>query len=218
MSVERRKAEPASSAPYRLVAPRIGYADLTVLANDQVDGMFEAFAATDAIVFDMRGYPNGTGRALERHLTTAHHAVARFSRPMVGEPGEGSFQFVQDAPVGSREAYRGKTITLVDERTLSQAEHVGLRLETANGTRFVGSPSAGANGDVTNLTLPGGLSVMFTGHEVRHADGRQLQQVGLVPDVVARPTLAGLRAGRDEVLEAALRLLAEDRGSPKARP
>ncbi len=59
-------------------------------------------------------------------------------------------------------------------------------------------------GDVTTLTLPGGVTVRFSGHDVRHADGRQLQRVGLVPDLHARPTLEGVRAGRDEVLEHAL--------------
>jgi hypothetical protein len=53
--------------------------------------------------------------------------------------------------------------------------------------------------------LPGGVRVMFTGHDVRHADGRQLQRVGILPHVEVRPTLAGLRAGRDEVLERALK-------------
>jgi hypothetical protein len=44
---------------------------------------------------------------------------------------------------------------------------------------------------------------------VRHADGRQLQRVGLVPHVEIRPTLAGIRAGEDEVLARALAYLRE---------
>jgi C-terminal processing protease CtpA/Prc len=49
--------------------------------------------------------------------------------------------------------------------------------------------------------------VLFTGHDVRHADGRQLQRVGLQPHVLVAPTIAGLRSGRDEVLERALEFL-----------
>jgi hypothetical protein len=37
-----------------------------------------------------------------------------------------------------------------------------------------------------------------------------LQRVGLQPQFKIRPTVAGIRAGRDEVLEAALRLIAGD--------
>jgi hypothetical protein len=36
------------------------------------------------------------------------------------------------------------------------------------------------------------------------ADGRQLQRVGLVPHLRVEPTIAGIRAGRDEVLDRAL--------------
>ena len=55
--------------------------------------------------------------------------------------------------------------------------------------------------------LPGGITVNFTGHDVRHADGRQLQRVGIQPHVRVAPTIAGIRAGRDEVLEKAIEFL-----------
>ena len=38
-----------------------------------------------------------------------------------------------------------------------------------------------------------------------YPDKRPTQRIGIVPDVVVRPTIAGIRAGRDEVLEEALR-------------
>ena len=40
---------------------------------------------------------------------------------------------------------------LIDERTIGQAEHAGLFLEAANKTAFIGSPSAGADGEVNEL-------------------------------------------------------------------
>ncbi len=47
----------------------------------------------------------------------------------------------------------------------------------------------------------------FTGMRVLYEDGSRFQNVGIVPDVVARPTIAGLRSGRDEVLEAGVDVL-----------
>jgi C-terminal processing protease CtpA/Prc len=113
-------------------------------------------------------------------------------------------QFVQRIPRSEKWKYRGKTIMLIDERAVSQAEHTGLFLKAANGTTFVGSPTNGANGDVTSFFVPGDIRVRLSGQEVRHPDGRQLQRIGLVPDVAVRPTIAGIRAGRDEVLERAV--------------
>jgi len=70
---------------------------------------------------------------------------------------------------------------------------------------FIGSPADGANGDVTNLVLPGGIYVNFSGHDVRHSDGRQLQRIGIQPQIAVEPTPRGIREGRDEVLEAAIK-------------
>ncbi len=63
----------------------------------------------------------------------------------------------------------------------------------------------GANGDVTTMVLPGNLSVTFSGHDVRHADGRQLQRVGIQPTIRVERTIRGLVDGRDEILDAAVK-------------
>lgn len=51
--------------------------------------------------------------------------------------------------------------------------------------------------DVTALALPGGLCTVLTRRGVYHPDGRPTQRIGIVPDIVIQPTLAGLRTGRD---------------------
>jgi len=98
---------------------------------------------------------------------------------------------------------------LVDERTAAEAEQTALLLEAANHTVAIGSPSAGSNGDPTNFVLPGGITVSFSGHDIRHANSGQLQRLGLQPEVRVAPTLQGIRQGRDEVLEKALAYLAQ---------
>ncbi len=203
-------ALPERTGPvYRLLDDGIGYADLDRLENADVDAMFTAFAKTRAIVFDMRGYPHGTAWTIAPRLNVLHaRSGPQFFAPLVTVGSAASSFFKQGIGSTDKPLYRGKTVMLIDERTMSQAEHTGLFFEAAAGTTFIGSQTAGANGDVTNLALPGGLFVSFSGHDVRHADGRQLQRLGLVPDVEVRPTIEGLRAGRDEVLERAIAFLA----------
>jgi hypothetical protein len=190
----------------------IGYADLSLLEPTMVDSMFEMFKSTKGIILDDRGYPRGTAWSIAPRLSAEPKPAAAFQRPLVMSPDSSewtTYAFVQYTPRGSNWVYRGKTILLVDERTISQAEHTGLFFEAANKTTTVGSPTMGANGDVTTVALVGGMYATFTGHDVRHADGRQLQRVGLQPNVVVRPTIAGIRAGRDEVLERAVKMLKE---------
>jgi C-terminal processing protease CtpA/Prc len=57
------------------------------------------------------------------------------------------------------------------------------------------------------MVLPGNLIVGFSGHDVRHADGRQLQRVGIQPTIRVERTIRGIVEGRDELLEAAVKFL-----------
>jgi C-terminal processing protease CtpA/Prc len=203
--IRNRPFKERTDPVYRLLEDGIGYADLDRLQNSEVDAMFSAFEKTRAIVFDMRGYPGGTAWTIAPRLNVRHAKVgAQFFEPLVTVGNADASFFEQGISPTDRPVYQGKTVMLIDERTMSQAEHTGLFFEAVAGTTFVGSQTAGANGDVTNLALPGGLYVSFSGHDVRHADGRQLQRTGLVPDVPVHPTLEGIRAGRDEVLERAI--------------
>ena len=216
---------------YRLLNPDIGYADLTKLSVNDVDAMFEAFKNTKSIIFDMRGYPLGTAwaiapRLVPKQITFAPHAkntpdlrapetmpvAAQFRGNIVSGIGqEGAYVtsqvFEQRIPATDKWRYTGKTAMLIDARAISQSEHSGLFYRAANGTIFIGSPTAGANGDVTWFMAPGGLRISFSGHDVRWPDGQQLQRVGLKPDVEVVPTIAGIRAGRDEVLEKAVEVM-----------
>ena len=198
----------------RVLPGNIGYADLERLPGSRVDEMFEKFKDCPAIIFDDRGYPQGTAWQIAPRLTEKTDVVAAmFKRrdPMSPDFPNGELfssqavtTFLQRLPRTDKPRYHGRTVMLIDERTISQAEHTGLFFEAANGTKFIGSPTQGANGDVTSLSVPGGIYVHFSGQGVWHADGRQLQRVGLQPDIEVRPTLAGIRAGKDEVLDRAI--------------
>jgi C-terminal processing protease CtpA/Prc len=204
---------------FRVLSGNIGYADLGRLPASQVDSMFDRLRDTRAIIFDMRGYPFGTAWPIAPRLTRDDGPIAaRFARPNPMSPDtteRTTVEFTQALDHTDKWPYLKPTVMLIDERTLSQAEHTGLFFEAANHTKFIGSPTMGANGDVTVIALPGGVTMSFTGQAVRHADGRQLQRIGLVPDVLVRPTIAGVRAGRDEVLERAVRYLESVLSAPR---
>jgi C-terminal processing protease CtpA/Prc len=199
----------------RVLPGNIGYADLDRLPMPLVDEMFEKFKNCTAIIFDNRGYPRGTGGEIAARLTDKTDVQGEMYKRRELRSVERSINtpvlesevletFFELLPRSDKSRYHGRTVMLIDERAVSQAEEVGLFFEMANGTKFIGSATAGANGDVTTLSVPGGIYVRFTGQAVLHADGRQLQRVGLQPDVEVHPTLAGIRAGTDEVLEKAI--------------
>ncbi|MFK7979226.1 MAG: hypothetical protein AB8G86_04545 [Saprospiraceae bacterium] len=52
--------------------------------------------------------------------------------------------------------------------------------------------------------LPGGLRSRISGLGVYYPDGTETQRIGIVPDT---PTIQGIRAGRDELIEKAVELI-----------
>ncbi|WP_240360671.1 S41 family peptidase [Pyxidicoccus caerfyrddinensis] len=206
----RWKLPPSKAESYRVLEGNIGFVDLGKLEAWQVPAMFEKLKDTRGIVFDLRAYPRGTMWALGPYFDVkGSRPYAWYERPLAGGLHAGWLKLSDSLPEVDVPKYRGRTVTLIDSRTISQAEHTGLMLEAAADTVFLGSATAGTNGDVTQAVLPGGITFYFTGQQVRHGDGRQLQRKGLEPHVKLRPTVAGLQAGRDELLERAVQLLRE---------
>lgn len=213
---DRRLYQSQRTTPVVQVLPSgVGYVDLERLTVAEVDQMFETIKNTPATIFDMRGYPHGTAWEIAPRLTEKKDvSAALFSRPILEagslsdeELTNTSYTFMQKLPKPKGDVYKGKIVVLINEEAISQAEHTCLFFESATDVTFIGTPTTGANGDVTTMVLPGNLVVSFSGHDVRHADGRQLQRLGIQPHVKSAPTIRGFVSGRDEVLETAVEYL-----------
>jgi C-terminal processing protease CtpA/Prc len=194
----------------KVLPQEIGYIDLRRLMPHEVDAAFATVAQTRGLIFDMRGYPNDTRYLVAERLTGGgriHSGTVTF--PVALEPGTRTETRLEiDAPSrASPRRYAGRTVMLIDDRAQSQSEATALLLKSSAGTVMIGSPTTGALGEGSNFTVPGGLSIGLTGTSVTFADGTAVQRVGVQPDVVATPTIAGIRAGRDEVLERAIEFL-----------
>jgi hypothetical protein len=96
---------------------------------------------------------------------------------------------------------------LTDGRAISYAESWMGIVEAYKLGAIVGETTAGTNGNINNFRLPGDYGVTFTGMKVLKHDGTRHHGVGIAPTVPVSPTLAGIRAGRDEQLEKAIEIL-----------
>ncbi len=203
-----------SSEKVNVLPDGIGYVDLDRLAAGEVDAAFEKLRDTRAIIFDGRGSAHSLYSSLAAHLTTKPDvAAAIVTGPLALTPdvtGNGqltataSFFRVEALPAPASSTYKGKTVMLIDEWTRGEAEHTGLYLEAANNTAFVGSASAGVDGETDSFVVPGGITISYSSTDVRHGNAGKLQRLGLQPAESVSPTVEGIRAGRDEVLERAI--------------
>jgi hypothetical protein len=191
---------PAIGAELR---PGIYYLDLDRLTLARWQAVLPSLAPARTVILDMRGYPNNAAFEILGHFVK-HEIVSPLWRvPLLGTSEYAKSSWTIRPMTPSLDA---KVIMLIDGRAISAAETVIQTFHDNAVGPLVGESSAGTNGDVALAKLPAGFSIQFTGLRVQLQDGAVLQARGITPDVVVHPTLAGVRAGRDEVLEAALQL------------
>jgi carboxyl-terminal processing protease len=182
---------------------RFGIVDMSKLQTTDVQTMFDELWNTDAIIFDIRNYPNGTLWSLVDYLFSSPIHIANFTYPDNTYPGR--LDWIEETiGTGMNSPYEGKIILLFDERTQSQAEYTCMGLEQFPGALKIGSTTSAADGNVALIYLPGKIGVYATFLGTYYPDYTPTQRVGIIPDIEVLPTILGVRAGRDEVMETAL--------------
>lgn len=193
---------------FSMITPDIGYLYLGSVRNADLKSIIQQLEGTRGLVIDLRCYPSefvvfSLGSCLVEKTTP----FVKFTAGSVMTPGLFTAGTTLSVPVNTRMRYKGRTVILVNESTISQAEYTTMALRVAPGAVVVGSQTAGADGNVSPFTLPGGIKTLITGIGVYYPDGGETQRTGIVPDVEVRPTAAGIRQERDEVLEKAIAII-----------
>lgn len=191
---------------FQRLSPDVAYLKLSSVKIAEVPSYIESAAGTKGLIIDIRNYPSEfVVFALGTRLVDRPTPFARFT---MGDPANpGAFRWGGEpltlVPAAPR--YTGKIVILIDEVSQSQAEYTTMAFRVAPNATVIGSTTAGADGNVSAIPLPGGLRSMISGIGVFYPDTKPTQRVGIIPDIEVKPTLRGIRSGRDEVLETALR-------------
>ena len=214
------------TANIRLLADGIGY--MTGVNYTKADGarIMEKFRDTKALIVDLRCYPREfmifdfIGRYFMPR--TSPHVI--WLAPTGALPGV--FHELQDslfvnpdnpAVAENPDYYKGRVIVLVDSSTQSQAEYTAMAFQATPRCTVVGTQTAGADGNISALVMPGGDFGYFSGLGVLYPDGTNTQRAGVRIDVPVYATVPGLQAGRDEILEKALEIIATGAYDPAAK-
>jgi C-terminal processing protease CtpA/Prc len=190
---------------FRLLSEDVAYLKLSSAKTADVDHYLEAASKTKGLIIDIRNYPSEfMVFALGSHFVEKPTAFARFTNGDLSNPG--AFHWTSPEMLPPAEPhYAGQIVILVDEDSQSQAEFTAMAFRASPHATVVGSATAGADGNVSAFALPGGLHTMISGIGVFYPDKRPTQRIGIVPDRTVNPTIEGIRAGRDEVLEEGVR-------------
>jgi C-terminal processing protease CtpA/Prc len=190
---------------FHLLSKDVAYLKLSTVKAADTAHYIESAAGTKALIIDIRNYPSQfVVFALGQLLVGNETPFARFTVGDLSNPG--AFHWTEpERLTPDKPHYAGKIAILVDEGSISQAEYTSMAFRASPRAIVVGSTTAGADGNVSPFALPGGLNTMISGIGVFYPDKKPTQRIGILPDFEVRPTIAGIRAGRDEVLEEALR-------------
>jgi C-terminal processing protease CtpA/Prc len=111
-------------------------------------------------------------------------------------------------PQSAKPSYTGNIVILCNEQTQSQAEYTIMMFQGATKVTVIGSQTAGADGNVTEVVLPGGYAASFSGLGIYYPDGTPTQRIGIKIDIPVKPTLEAIRNNRDKVLQRAMQYIA----------
>lgn len=192
---------------FKMLKGNIGYITLANITEMDIPEIKKLFKDTKGIIIDIRNYPSTfVPFALGSYFVTEPTSFAKFTQGNPANPGEFTFKDGDIIP-SDENRYKGKLVVLVNEKSQSQAEYTAMAFRAAKNTTIVGSTTAGADGNVSTILLPGGLSTMISGIGVYYPNGTETQRIGIVPDVTVKPTIEGIKKGKDEVLEKAIEII-----------
>lgn len=201
----------ATTKTTQILPGNIGYLNHGSLAKGDLSKVKEMMAGTKGLIIDMRCYSRVYIMSeYKSWLKSTNASYLRYAFMNINHPGV--FDIAPAVPSyndANENSYKGKLIVLVDRRTKGTTEFHTMMLQSIPGAKLVGSTTAGTDGNRSEVPLPGGVFTYFSGHGVLYPDTTETQHKGLRIDKEVRPTIAGILAGKDEVLEAAIKMINE---------
>lgn len=181
----------------------IGYIRFNMFANPsyimkQFEAAIRSFMDTKGVIIDLRGNPGGIG-------AMAMGIAGWF----LDEPATLGTMITRDATlkfaISPRGViYSGPLAILIDSCSASTTEILAGGLQDIQRARVFGQPSAGAALPSIIDRLPNGDGFQYAFANYISASGKTLEGRGVIPDERVNLTRAGLLAGHDEVVDAAV--------------
>lgn len=216
------KIAPAAAAfEYRVLPGNIAYVALNQFGDDKAAAEFEArfdeIANADALILDVRrngGGNSGVGyrvlsALVDKPFLTSNWWTREY-RPTYRAWGRPEGRYGEEAyevqPSSGRFSAK-PVVVLTSGSTYSAAEDFVVAFDGAKRGTIIGEPTGGSTGQPLHVPLPGGGRVRICTKHDTYADGREFIGIGVQPHVLVHPTLNDVRAGKDTVLEAAVRFL-----------
>lgn len=195
--------------PYKIISDSIGYIDIGEITDSQIESAFYYLKDTKGLIIDLRKYPKNTLYKFTEYLYDKEMVFANFLEPNIKYPG--LLEFSKPAIAGPKTKnklyYEKNIILIINENTFSQGEYTALALLQNKNTKTLGSYSAGSNGNITSMKLPGSIYTQFSGLCVLNSNKEFTQSIGVPIDFKITLSLLDILNNSDPLIDKAIRLL-----------
>ena len=205
---------------FSVLPGNVGYVQLNSFNDEKIvaqfDSIFPALSKTASLIIDVRnngGGNGGNGFEILGYLTDktfyTGKTVLRQYRPVGRSWGgieKGTIAEDDWKPYRNK-LYSRPVVVLTSGATYSAAEDFTATFKNMKRGAVIGEPSGGSTGQPVFFVLPGGGVGAVCSKRDYLSDGTEFVGVGIQPDVVVRPSVKSIAAGKDDVLEAAVQYL-----------
>lgn len=188
-------------------------------ALEAFDAAWPAIQQASGLILDLRN--NGGGSSWPGYRILAHLIdepvvpAASWTRrnDSVRQAASASVQFhplsVRPIEPIAEDNYAGPIVLLTGPRTFSAAEDMAMAFAVSQRGVIIGQTTAGSTGQPLMFHLPGGGMARICAKRDTWPDGSPLVGVGVAPDIDVAPSVSDIQAGRDPVMEAAMKWIQE---------
>nr|WP_315177168.1 S41 family peptidase [uncultured Flavobacterium sp.] len=185
---------------------KIGYINMASIKGADVSDLFKSFENKKVLIIDLRNYPAFIYKLFSKYLNSEKRDFSKIYSPNMDYPG--MFRYKENLQTGIKNSknFKGKIILLVNDESISRSEFTAMALQTADDVITIGNQTAGADGDVVIFEYIGGYKTAISGNGILYPDKTETQRKGIKIDIKIKPTIEGLKQGRDEILDKAIEL------------
>jgi hypothetical protein len=130
----------------------------------QLPDIKDSFKNTKGLIIDMRTYPSEfMPFTFGNYIKPTSSPFVKFTVGDVNYPGIFRYTPLLSNGDPNTAYYKGPIVELVNSITQSQAEYTTMAFQTAPDLTVIGSTTAGADGNISPIYLPGGVVTMISG-------------------------------------------------------